>query len=123
MKTLLPLAMLAGLAACSSLGFEAAVDNRTPFTPPDVFAAWWQATEDCSGLSGDMGRVSWYLATAITGDGKIAAGRWSEPHDIILVRGYEGEERIVRHEMLHDLLAGDPQHTSSVWAACDLIID
>ncbi len=121
MRTPSTLALLAGfLVGCSSLGFESEVTNKTPFSPPEVYADWWDATEACSGLDGDFARVSWYLATGITGDGKVASGRWSQPHDIVIVRGYEGDETIVRHEMLHDLLDGDPDHTSALWVACGL---
>lgn len=123
MRPFLRLLALTLLGACSSLGFEAEVSNKTPLAPLEVYASWWAATEACSDLQGDMERITWYTATGITGDGKLASGRWSEPHDIILVLGYEETERIVRHEMLHDLLGGDPDHTASAWQRCDLLVD
>jgi len=123
MRQLLPPFAMLLLGACSSLGFEAEVTNKTPLDPPAVYATWWARTEACSGLRGDMARVSWYTATGITGDGKVASGRWSAPHDIIIVLGYEADETIVRHEMLHDLLDGDPGHLDAAWTRCDLLVD
>lgn len=122
MRRSIPLVAITLLAACSSLGFEAEVTNKTPFTPPAEYADWWAETEACSGLDGDMDRVAWYTATSITGDGKIASGRWSPPHDVVLVLGYEDDGMIVRHEMLHDLLGGDPDHTASAWEACAALV-
>lgn len=108
------------LAACGSLGFEAGVDDRAPFDPPPVYATWWDATRTCSGIDGAFGRITWFLASGITGDGLVARARWSPPHEIVIVRGYETDERTVRHEMLHDLLTGDRGHASPSWDGCDL---
>ena len=108
------------LAACGSLGFDAGVENREPFDPPPVYATWWDATRSCSGIDGAFGRITWFLASGITGDGLVARARWSPPHEIVVVRGYETDERTVRHEMLHDLLAGDRGHGSPSWDGCDL---
>ncbi len=55
-------------------------------------------------------------------NGAVARGRWSEPHEVIVVRGYEDHEKTVRHEMLYDLLAGDPTHADEIWSACDLLL-
>ncbi|MEQ9397730.1 MAG: hypothetical protein RJQ04_01050 [Longimicrobiales bacterium] len=108
------------LAACGSLGFEAGVDDREPFDPPPFYATWWDATRTCSGIDGAFGRITWFLASAITGDGLVARARWTPPHEIVIVRGYETDERTVRHEMLHDLLTGDRGHASPSWDGCDL---
>ena len=57
------------VAACGDLGFEARVENRRPFDPPPIYREWWAATEACSGREAPFGRIDWYLATAISGDG------------------------------------------------------
>ena len=95
--------------------------NREPLEPLPVYTEWWAENESCSGRTADMGRIAWYTATSIVGDEIVARGVWTPPHEIILVRGYEDEEITVRHEMLHDLLDGDPEHTSPLWTSCGLI--
>ena len=111
------------LAACGDLGFAAGVTGRRPFDPPATYQPWWSATETCSGRTGRFDRVTWYLADGITGDGKLAFARWSEPHEIVIVHGYEDDERIVRHEMLHDLLEGDRLHERTEWDVCGLRVN
>ena len=83
-------------AACGPLGFEAEVFDKEPFTAPPLYEAWWSRTEACSRLSGTLSAITWHLASGIIGDGKVARGRWSPPHEIIIVRGYEDDEPTVR---------------------------
>ena len=111
------------VAACGDIGFTAAVTGRQAFSPPPVYRAWWAATETCSGRSGAFDRVVWYTASGITGGTSVGRARWSEPHEIVIVRGYEADEIVVRHEMLHDLLNGDRKHTRAEWDACQLRVD
>jgi len=108
------------LAGCNLKGFEAEIQGRTPFAPPAVYLEWWHDTSTCANLSGSFEKLSFYLADWITGNRLVARARWSEPHDIIIVRGYEADSKIVRHEMLHDLLRGDPNHADGRWVSCDL---
>ena len=108
------------LVGCNLSGFEAEVGGRTPFTPPEVYLEWWQSTSTCANQSGSFEDLAFYLADWITGDGSVGRARWSAPHDIIIVRGYEADSKTVRHEMLHDLLRGDPSHDDGRWHACDL---
>ena len=86
MRLLAPLSVL--LAGCTLSGFEAEIQGRVPFTPPQVYSPWWTDTSTC---------------------------------DIIIVRGYEDNSKVVRHEMLHDLLRGDASHTDARWASCELV--
>lgn len=108
------------LSGCGG-GYVAEIGGREPYEPPPVYAAWWTETERCSGRAGSFAALEWYLADWITGDTKVARGRWSAPHDIVIVRGYEADEAVVRHEMLHDLLRGDPGHASAEWTRCALL--
>ncbi len=109
------------LAGCGSLGFEAEIKDKEPFPPPDVFAIWWRATEACSGQTSSLNAITWYLASGISGDGAVARGRWSAPHEIVIVKGYEADPKTVRHEMLHDLLGGDRSHSAAAWVECSLL--
>lgn len=108
------------VAGCAETFFSGSIGDRRSFAPPVVYLDWWEATEACSGRNGDFARIDWYLASWIEGDGVNAWGRWSPPHEIILVDGWEANEDVVRHEMLHDLLGGDREHGNPAWEACDL---
>ncbi len=94
--------------------------------PMPIFSSWWQQVEQCSGLSGDLARVDWYVVPCVEGepgfqceatpDG-LCGGEWLPPHTIllggpndVLPGGYVDDEFTVKHEMLHDL-AGSPEHT------------
>lgn len=71
-------------------------------------------------MKGDLAAIEWILTRAIQVDGVIAFGLWSPPHQIFVVRGFQDNEFTVRHEMLHDLLRGDPDHASPAWETCGL---
>ena len=85
------------LAGCNLKGFEAEIQGRTPFAPPAVYLQWWHDTSTCANLSGSFEELAFYLADWITGNRLVARARWSEPHDIIIVRGYEADSKVVRH--------------------------
>lgn len=118
-----PLLVAAIAASCIEGSWTAEIVGRRPLEPLDIYREWWTATEDCSGITASFDRIDWYLATSITGDGAIARARWSEPHDIIVVAGYEDDPAVVRHEMLHDLLNGDRLHGDRLWDVCGLRSD
>ncbi len=119
---LVPFLVPWAVTLCVACGdsFTATIEDRRPFDPLPTYADWWGRTEECSGRSGDLPRIEWYLASSIVADGKLARARWSPPHDIVVVQGNQTEERLIRHEMLHDLLGGDPGHEGEVWDVCDL---
>ena len=119
MRLFAPLCVL--LTGCTLSGFEAEIQGRVPFSPPAVYLEWWRDTEACADESGSFEALVFYLADWIMGDARVARARWSEPHDIIIVRRYEADAKVVSHEMLHDLLRGDGSHTDGRWASCDLL--
>lgn len=103
----LVLSLLPGLEGCSSF----APSDARPLDAPAGFAAWWQKTEDCSGRTGDLHRIRWFV---VPGDGFACpggecVGRWQDGHDIYISEAWLDNEMVVRHEMLHDLL-GKPGH-------------
>jgi hypothetical protein len=109
------------VSACGA--YTVSFRDKEPFAPLPIYAGWWEQTEACAERIGDLLAIEWYTAASITSDGLVARGLWSPPHEIVIVRGYEEDEVTVRHEMLHDLLSGDADHTSPLWKACDLIPD
>ena len=61
-----------------------------------------------------------HIADGLTQDRKRVLAVWEEPHRITLLSDQTATELVVKHEMLHDLLNGDPEHTDRVWEACGL---
>jgi hypothetical protein len=119
-RRVLLLFAIVAITSCGDLGFVAGVTGRRSFNPPPIYREWWSATEACSGRQAPFERVVWYVANSLSGDGLVARGRWSSPHEIIIVAGYENDQKTVRHEMLHDLLNGDRSHRGHEWDRCGL---
>jgi hypothetical protein len=91
------------------------------FRPPSTYATWWAAVELCSGRRGDVARIQWHESP----DGALGSqsmGQWRPDHEVYLVHFVVTHQlrHTVQHEMLHDLLSGDPDHLSPLWARCGL---
>jgi hypothetical protein len=83
--------------------------SARPLAPLAVYADWWRATEECSGASGDLARVRWFVvpeSDSFSYRGVRYDGYWwNEVHWITLAAARVQDPTIVRHEMLHDLLS------------------
>lgn len=98
----------AGLG-CRVLTDPALPEGATHLTPPPVFSRWWAMTEACSGASGDMSDITWYVAN---GSASISNGHegglagYYSPLDnrIVLADTADISPAQIRHEMLHALL-------------------
>lgn len=91
--------------------------NARRLTPPPAYGLWWQMTMSCSGLSGDLERVQWYIqpgvrSLEIPGEPDTnLGGYWiSSGNRILLTEAAVDDGELVRHEMLHALLRGRGQH-------------
>lgn len=100
---------------------------RQGIPAPFEYLDWWDEISECSGESGDINEVRFYvvvrplllLGNAFPcGNGLVCNGLWEAPHDITLAPGHVGTETLVKHEMLHELIrvAGHPP----VFAECDV---
>ena len=92
-----------------------------PWSPPPEYVGWWSEVEDCSIETGDFTLIDWFLASGFAA-GATVVGQWSPPHSITFLRGFEVNENVVKHEMLHDLLRGDEFHDELAWLRCRLPI-
>jgi len=128
MNTNRPIELIAAVAATLMLlacsipteGLSLAVTQRQRFVPPEEYRGWWETVEACSFRLGDFDLVRWYQADVIVIEGKDLNGFWESPHDITVVKTAKGNTSVVRHEMLHDLLHGDPDHEHEAWSHCGL---
>jgi hypothetical protein len=78
------------------------------WTPPAQYRFWWSLVETCAERRGDMGSVRWYLwpepGPLLLG-GKWYNGYWWQQDSRILLASESVDDgRVVRHEMLHQLL-------------------
>lgn len=79
---------------------------------PPQYGLWWQLTERCSGLSGDLAAISWY--TIPRADSFVdpplrewVQGDWERARNRIVLAGHSRNDGwLVRHEMLHALVRG-----------------
>lgn len=120
LATLTSLLGLPGLgSACATLGpSEGTLPlGAVQIAPPAAYQEWAQRTRSCSGLSGDLSTVQFYVIPGVqtfsTNDG-AKVGLWSregKTDRIVIAGNYENHEMVVRHEMLHALLQreGHPQ--------------
>lgn len=105
------------IVACLSAAFAGACreivdpplpDGTQTFTPPSYYTTWWAMTSACSGVSGDLAAVQWYVVPAGTSlvlDGAQLSGYWSEASNRIVLRDdARSDGAVVRHEMLHALI-------------------
>lgn len=98
----------AGLIGCQGLTDPPLPSGAIRFAPPPVYARWWAMTEACSGISGRLDRVAWYVVPGSSGferGGGWVTGYWSAGSNQIVLAGstrYDGSA--VRHEMLHALV-------------------
>ncbi len=103
--------LLGTLAACEMLGppSELPTNAQLMLAPAD-YRAWWDATEACSGRSGDFDSIEWYVVPGVasfeTPEGP-KVGLWSHSSAgmrVVIADSYAENELVVRHEMLHALL-------------------
>jgi hypothetical protein len=113
--------ILGGLAVagCAALAPSQAVlpAGAVPVAAPAVYREWFQRTEACSGRTGDLAEVQFYVVPGVetfeTRDGP-QVGVWigeGGSHRIVIAGNYQGHEMVVRHELLHTLLrqTGHPE--------------
>ncbi len=108
------LLFLLAVTACRSAVEPA---DRVALDPPNEYRVWWNVTRQCVGRpEADFNRIRWWTATDVLVD-ELASGLWVRDHDIYLRPEKVDAERVVRHEMIHDLLqSGD--HESPFFRTC-----
>ena len=113
--------LVLALLASGCMSVTGPAPDGVRFTPPPSYRLLWSAVEACSGRRGEISRIQWHESP----DGALGPrmmGEWLPDHDVYLVHFVVTHElqASVQHEMLHDLLGGDAQHLSPIWARCGL---
>jgi hypothetical protein len=120
------LLLLTLLAACDKEPLSPFPSNAVAFTPPARYAAWWQLTEACSGLTGNLAAVDWYVVpntNEFTLEGQGVNGAWYQDGNRIALGDSEMlDGTLVRHEMLHALLQSGAHPRNQFLANCSDIV-
>lgn len=122
-RSALPLALAAAtLAACT----PTEPGNGLPvgaveIAPTAAYMSWYQQTETCSGLRGNVENVQFYVVPGVETfdtDQGSKVGMWLKTgnrHLIVVAGNYQNHEMVVRHEMLHSLI-GHSGHPSTLFS-------
>jgi hypothetical protein len=93
---------------CNSVRVRELPAGSIPVQAPSVYELWWQVTQACSGLHGNLSDVTWYVVPGVSTfqvAGKTYAGYWfPEGNEIVVAERAKLEGQVVRHEMLHALV-------------------
>ena len=115
-----------GVLACSD--FAGPPFGAVPMQPHAIYALWWEQVEACTGVSGALGDVDWYMIPLgrplRSPDGKDAAGLYErEAHRITMAEEYRLRGNVIRHEMAHALTARSGHPRETFLGACEGVVD
>ena len=113
--------MLVLLGAACSAPASPVEEIRWPIDPPTLYQDFWGDVQKCSGLVAPFTRIRWF-GTRIFPENSFILGQWNDRHEITLRSDSWTEPGVVKHEILHDLLDGDPTHDEIAWTLCSLPI-
>jgi hypothetical protein len=100
---------------------------REAIPTPFEYEPWWEEISVCSGISGELERLNFLVvvqplllngAAFPCGDGEVCNGLWESPHTITFAPAHVATEKLVKHEMLHDLI-GQSGHPP-IFGQCDV---
>jgi len=118
-----PLLFLLALAACSDITVPGGSER---FEPPPAYRLWWRMTQECSGRTGRLDDVRWYVvpgARTVRVGRNDVAGYWSSSDNTIVLAGESWMDGgVVRHEMLHALLFGGDHPRSLFLGTCGGVV-
>ncbi len=107
-KVLLPAVLFVGCHSPLEPWEEIDLSNAVKVEPSVQYVGWWNELEACSGLSGDIHAVAFYVvpgASTIQVGGESYWGYWIKNGDrIVLAQSWADSEKLVKHEEMHALL-------------------
>lgn len=94
---------------------------------PKIYQQWWEEICECSGLNGKFDRIVWWRIITPNAENEYlrtyafrcpivgyCRGWWDVNHHMYIASARVLDERLVKHEMLHDLLGSSnvksPKH-------------
>jgi hypothetical protein len=107
-KAFLLAALLVGCRQPEAPWEEIDLSKAVKVEPSAQYIGWWNELEACSGLSGDVRAVAFYV---LPNDSTIQVGSESywgywikEGNKIVLAGTWTNSEKLVKHEEMHALL-------------------
>lgn len=115
------------VASCES-PLEPPPEGAQPYAPnPQNVAIWWRQVEQCSGMRGDLSRVSFYIVPEVSTfrwKDREVIGLWMEEGNRIVLAGeFAFREENVRHEMLHAITRLEGHPVKYFRDLCGTIVD
>ena len=112
--------------ACDATTAPDVPETAMPIAAPARYAVWWRLTQACSGISGDLAAVSWYVVPntrSLSYQGQRVDAYWiGDPDRIVLADSLRNDGPTVRHEMLHVLLHRNGHPRSAYLEACGGVV-
>jgi hypothetical protein len=120
------LAFAAGIS-CDNLVDPPLPEGATQFAAPAVYAHWWAMVEQCSGLTGSLGAVSWYSTPEQLWNPNNSTdpveGYWSLASNRVVLNSNDTiDGPTVRHEMLHALTRSGAHSRSAFLTHCGGVV-
>ena len=94
-------------------------DVRVPIRPISTYSSIWAEMVECSERSRAFDGVRWFQTSYFPGQPTVL-GQWNSRREITLRADVLFDPDVVGHEILHDLLKGDPRHESPAWDDCGI---
>jgi hypothetical protein len=121
--------LIGSMVACTSATAPAPVPQQaTNMAPLAQYSLWWKMTEACSGLTGDFNSIKWYshpdrpTPSDSLGDGAVEGEYYYDSKSVVIVESALNNPSVVRHEMLHALIAQRGHPTAEFRDKCGGIV-
>lgn len=118
--------LLSLVLACESTTAPNVPPTAVAFQAPARYALWWRLTQACSGITGDLAAVSWYVVPntrRLSYQGQQVDAYWiGDPDRIVLADSLRNHGPTVRHEMLHVLLHRNGHPRDAYLEACGGVV-
>lgn len=99
---------LGAVAACTGITDVGLPTGSQQFSPPPEYQTWWSMTQACSGRTGLLSSVDWYVVSGAVDfqiEGNGISGYWyGATNRIVVAEAAWHSGAFIRHEMLHALL-------------------
>ncbi len=86
--------------------------------PPPRYEDWWRETVECTQLRKEMLGLAFFGADSIVGSDGGKAGELHRREMIAIIWPRIDDEGVVKHEIVHELVGGDPEHNSPLFGSC-----
>lgn len=96
------------------------VVDPVPMEPGTVQDAAAALISACTGRDVSARDARWFVVEEIAGH-PDALGGWEKPNSIYLLRPVVDDLKVGAHELLHNVLRGNPSHSNPLWDDCGVM--